>query len=252
MNTSSDQKTFYNSASEFYDEMISFTSSLEKRREWFAGIVNPAMKKAADLGCGSGLDSIALSQIGLEVTGFDISEGMISRAKRNAELYKVNPAFMVSEIHKIDNRFHNSFDLVSSLGNTIANIEPSKMPSSLSKVNRILLPGGKFIMQILNYAAILNKRERIISINKTGRDTIIRFYDFLDDHMDFNILKFDNENPGVRSIITTTIYPYLSDTLKKLLNEAGFTNIRIFGSLKSDEFNEELSKDLFISAEREM
>lgn len=242
-------KEFYNSASEFYDEMVSFSSSIENRIAWFRTLVTEKMKNAADLGCGSGLDTIALSKLGLKVTGFDVSELMIDHANKNAADNNVQAEFQVSELDKISIDYHNSFDLITSMGNTFANIEPQKLKPSFEKVYRMLVPDGIFVMQILNYELIMEQQQRIINIKKAKTNTYIRFYDFYPDHLNFNILKFVNDRPQSADILTTTIYPHLPAALTRLLRESGFGKINLFGNMKMENFDKDRSKDLILIAE---
>ncbi|PIQ08494.1 MAG: hypothetical protein COW71_11410, partial [Ignavibacteriales bacterium CG18_big_fil_WC_8_21_14_2_50_31_20] len=62
-------KNFYNDVSEYYDNMINFKQSLENKTANLKGFLSPEIKNAADIGCGSGIDSIALASLGLEVCG---------------------------------------------------------------------------------------------------------------------------------------------------------------------------------------
>ncbi|NJO89313.1 MAG: hypothetical protein HC831_10405, partial [Chloroflexia bacterium] len=62
---------FFDAVSESYDSMISFSDSVEKKINMLKEFINAGMQSAADLGCGTGVDSIALSELGLKVTAFD-------------------------------------------------------------------------------------------------------------------------------------------------------------------------------------
>ena len=65
---------FYNEVSPFYDSMISMEKSLIRRKTFYESVfTNKHIKVVADLGCGSGLDSLALASMGLKVSGFDSS-----------------------------------------------------------------------------------------------------------------------------------------------------------------------------------
>jgi ubiquinone/menaquinone biosynthesis C-methylase UbiE len=74
---------FYDELASDYDEMISFEKSVEKKKNLFKNFLSSEMKSAADIGCGSGVDSIALSLSGLKVTAFDPSSEMLKIAKSN-------------------------------------------------------------------------------------------------------------------------------------------------------------------------
>ncbi len=78
-------ESFYNAISSFYDDMIDFNKSLEKRKLILQKFIKDDYKTAADLGCGSGLDSIALSSLGLKVTPFDPFEKMIMKPGKMQE-----------------------------------------------------------------------------------------------------------------------------------------------------------------------
>jgi len=77
--------TFYNSASAYYDKMIDFDSALQKRKILLSNFIDDNIKSVADVGCGTGVDSISLSQLGLNVTAFDPSSEMINTARTNSE-----------------------------------------------------------------------------------------------------------------------------------------------------------------------
>jgi len=117
-NNISKSSYFYDDISCFYDEMISFENTLKSRHIAIKNLITPAMKYAADLGCGSGLDSISLALAGLDVTAFDISAGMIEIAKRNSLSRGLKINYVMSSIDKISIEYHNKFDIAVSLGNT--------------------------------------------------------------------------------------------------------------------------------------
>ncbi|MFA6597874.1 MAG: hypothetical protein WCS69_09125 [Ignavibacteriaceae bacterium] len=65
-------ENFYNAVSPFYDSMISFERSLEKRKAFYKKLfAQRNIQTVADIECGSGLDSLALANIDLEVSGQD-------------------------------------------------------------------------------------------------------------------------------------------------------------------------------------
>lgn len=242
-------KDFYDEASFFYDQMINFESNLEKR--------NASLKKifeksgfVADLGCGTGLDSIALVLNGHKVFGFDPSSKMIELAKINSLKYSVEISFSKNSILTIPEEYNSKFDYVVSLGNTLANIEGSVIYSTIQRIYNLLSNHGIALIHILNYSMVLEKGERILSIKSDDENFYIRFYDFVNGQVNFNILTFSKSNPNFHKLLTTKIYAYKFDLLAKVFDSVGFTNMKFWSDLERTKFNVSTSKDLFIYAEK--
>ena len=143
--------TFYDELAADYDEMISFDSAVGKKKTLLKSFVIAEMKSAADIGCGSGVDSIALASLGLKVTAFDPSTEMLKVAKANSNKMSVKIGFHNYSADNIPEDFNNQFDLVVSLGNTFANIPKEKFLASLQRCYEILRPKGQLLIQVLNY-----------------------------------------------------------------------------------------------------
>ena len=206
------------------------------------------MKEAADCGCGTGVDSVALSKTGLNVTAFDPSSEMITKAKTNANLYKVNVDFNTFPIHNIPGKFNNNFDFVLSLGNTFANIRKENFKESIKRCYEILRKGGTILIHILNYYRIIKEQNRIVNI-KQGKDySFVRFYDFENQTIKFNILTYKQSNPADHQLITTEIFPHSKKDFKENMRNAGFKKLEFYSSLAYAPFDKEASKDLFILA----
>ena len=60
--------------------MIGFDKSLNIKRSLLSDLLSINGNPILDFGCGTGIDSIALAQLGFNVTGYDISKEMINTA----------------------------------------------------------------------------------------------------------------------------------------------------------------------------
>lgn len=58
--------------------------------------------KVYDLGCGTGRDTNALRKLGLDVTGFDYSEGMLEVARQSFPKCSFKRLDMLNELHKLE------------------------------------------------------------------------------------------------------------------------------------------------------
>jgi glycine/sarcosine N-methyltransferase len=242
---------FYDELAFNYDEMISFDKAVERKKGLFKNFITAGMTKVADLGCGSGVDSIALASLGLIVTAFDPSEEMLEVAKENAEREKVRVTFHNNSIDSISEDFDNQFDLVVSLGNTFANIEREQLLKSLQRTKEILKPQGIILIQILNYEKILSEKQRIVNITKGVDKYFIRFYDFVGDEVIFNILIFKKEKPSEHKLISTKLFPHTRDDFDAILKKLEFSEVEYFSEFELATFHKEQSKDLIIRAIKE-
>lgn len=242
---------FYDSISDIYDKMIDIEKNLELRKNAYKELF-PLTGNAADIGCGVGLDSIALALNGHSVTAFDISPKMIEQAKLNAAKYNVNITTYVHSYQTIPKKFNHKFSSVVSVGNTIAHVNSKLVNTAIKKMYDLLLPGGKLFLHILNYQLIKKENKRINNIANRDGKIIIRFYDFRKDDLYFNILSFAQNAPKEFKLVTTKHYPHTKDEIGAYLRTAGFTKIKFMKNFAGEGFNVSTSKDLFVEAVKKL
>lgn len=248
MNEILNNHEFFNQLAEDYDLMISFAETIKRKKKILKNIITPGIKTAADIGCGTGTDSIALVQLGISVTAFDPSSEMIDKARKNAEASEADIKFSVSPAEDIPQEFNEKFDLVISFGNTFANIDKNKLPVAIKRCFELLREGGMLIIQILNYSKVISEKKRIVNITENDSKLFVRFYDFQVDYIVFNILKTIKSNLSDYSLISTKIYPHLKEDFKTILHRSGFKSLHFYSDLKLNPFDEKTSKDLIVKA----
>jgi ubiquinone/menaquinone biosynthesis C-methylase UbiE len=227
--------------------MINFNANLTKRVILLSGFRKNNQKTAADLGCGSGIDSIALSKNNFQVTGFDISGQMIRKARLNSKREDCKIKFVQTSLLCIPNSYSGKFDLVVSLGNTLANIDELRLKKVFSNAYRMLKKNGDFLIQVVNVEMMKRLKKRILGINKDNNYTIIRFYDFEINRTMFNILRIKNSDTMDYDIYSSEIFPHNLTTLCKIAKEAGFKTNRFYGGLNKTKFRSNVSHDLVVN-----
>lgn len=237
-------KNFYDSLSSVYDDMIDFDSALKRRIDLLSNIIGD-YKTAADFGCGTGIDSIALSKLGLHTDAFDQSEDMITRAKLNASNYKADVNFFSSPLECITSQ--NKYDLIVSLGNTLANLNKLQLKKTLDTCNGLLSEKGKIIIQILNFNLI---KDNIHTINETESSKYIvkRYYERTGGSLLFKIRIIDKED-RIENLIETPVFPHSGNLIAQLCNDANL-GVDFFGGLDLRGFDIDKSGDLVCIAER--
>jgi 2-polyprenyl-3-methyl-5-hydroxy-6-metoxy-1,4-benzoquinol methylase len=230
--------------------MLNFNKLVNTRAEVLKKFIKSSYKYGMDIGCGTGADSIALTMNGLKMAGYDTSLKMIQKAKLNSAKRNLKIKFSNSPVQNLGNLHNLKYDFVVSLGNAIANINQATLKKIFKRVNKLLKPGGSFLIQILNYESIRKADKRIVNITR-GKDSIfVRFYDFGENRLNFNVLRINDKTLQEYKLITTELYEYIKGDLKKLLAKNGINKIKFYSDLNKSAFNSKTSKDMVILAEK--
>lgn len=242
---------FYHALAEEYDEMTRFSARLESEkqvlRQW---VERYRISSVLDAACGTGLHAILFSQLGVQVTGCDVSEAMLTKARENSNRLEAQVHWVAAAMQSLRQNIRGKFDAVFCLGNSIPHLQTREdLNRTLQNFREVLQTGGTLILQLLNYHRILSEKKRIININRnrSGNIEYIRFYDFAKDRLVFNILTIDWSNEkAAHQIHSTGLFPYRKKDLETALKTSGFTNLEYFGDMKFSPFAEDSSSNLVI------
>lgn len=109
--------------------------------------VVPAYSKVCDLGCGDGYGSLKLAEKGYEVTGYDVADEMIHRAK---ETNKQNHSQFIKGDITILQLPENSYDSILAINSLEWTEDPLKV---LMHMKHMVKPGGYACVGILGPTA---------------------------------------------------------------------------------------------------
>lgn len=239
---------FFDELSAQYDSMIPFEKAIEQKEEVFKNLLKGNFKTIADVGCGTGSDSLALARLGYNVTSFDPSAKMLNKLKLNAKSCGLDLDSYQFGASQIPDDFNNKYDVVISFGNSFANVPANEFESSVCKCFSLLKEKGELYIQILNYEKILLEKKRIVRISSSEEKYFVRYYDFNENQVVFNILQFDKTNLTDHQLISTKIYPYSADDFTPVLKKAGFKTINYYGSFSFTPYDPQTSNDLIITS----
>lgn len=125
-----------------YDEFVvkGFADSRERRawQDHFASILGDEPLGILDVGCGPGIVSMQLAEMGHRMTSVDISDDMIARARKNADENGLSIDFRKGDAMSLDFA-DESFDAVVSDYMLWTVPDPEKV---FSEWMRVLKPGG--------------------------------------------------------------------------------------------------------------
>jgi glycine/sarcosine N-methyltransferase len=246
-------KQFYDSFADEYNEMTGLEIRFSKETPVFQSLLKKYhIELALDAGCGTGFHSILLAQLGLQVTATDISEQMLNVTQKNAKQKNVQVETIQSSFNDLNKKTNKTYDAVFCLGNSLAHIlEEKELLDSLKIFHEILKFGGLLFVQMLNYNRIMRNRERIQSIKEINGNIFVRFYDFIDKILLFNVLTIKKQGSEIKhSLRSIEIFPWQSADLVRIFYDAGYSQTQLFGNMSLNAYDELSSKDLVIIARR--
>ena len=184
---------------------------------------------AVDLACGTGSVAVLLARDGLQVTGVDLSEEMLTVACQKAQELENPPVFVCQPLQQL--RLPRGVDLaVCALDSLDYILDPADCRETIRRVFKVLNPGGMFIFDV-------NTQEKLRAMDGQV---------FLDEDDDVycvwrgefdegsNICSYGMDlfqrqgNCWHRSFEEHREYAYSQHQLTGFLKEAGFTSIRVY------------------------
>ncbi|MCP4723738.1 MAG: class I SAM-dependent methyltransferase [bacterium] len=241
---------FYDVLGEDYELMTDPESRISREKPFFDDLIREhRIESAVDIGCGTGHHVRLLAQSGVFTYGIDPEESFLHIAEKNLEGTSKNYKLAKGSIFDLEKLVDTKVDAVFCIGNTLPHIlSENDLKKALLSVFKVLKKDGIFIIQVVNYSKVLDKKQRILKAGRSGNKTFVRFYDFEDPLIRFNILKLTETNGISHELISTDLYPWKSDEIKVLLLETGFTDLKIFGGYDQKAFKNSESASLVIIA----
>lgn len=203
--------------------------------------------KILDVGCGTGRHAVELASRGYRITGIDLSESMLAKARQKAAEKNLKIDFRRCDARKLP--FNAEFDVALMLcEGAFPLMETDEMNFEiLQGVSRALKPAGKFIFTTLNgLFPLFNSVEKFCNETSDPGTAVYRGNRFdLMTFRDHNITELVDDL-GNRKVLECHERYYVPSEITWLLKSLGFTVIEIFGArlgafsradaLRSDDF----------------
>jgi 2-polyprenyl-3-methyl-5-hydroxy-6-metoxy-1,4-benzoquinol methylase len=214
----------YEQLSKYYNQLFKFNTQFN---EFLTPFVT-ANHQAIDLGCGTGRLTKLISDLGMNVSGIDLDEHMIKEAKKSYPYLEFKVENMLDSIE------NKRFDLITCFGNTLVHLNRIQLNLLFERVAKSLSKKGYFIIQILNYDAILKNKPQTLKELNTDHIKLIRKYDYLPES-----IRFETELHVNHDIISgfTHLYPYQIHELIQII-QAYQLKADIYGDLKMNAVSE--------------
>jgi ubiquinone/menaquinone biosynthesis C-methylase UbiE len=187
--------------------------------------------KILDVGCGTGRHSIELAKRGYNITGIDLSDSMLKKARDRAKANNLEINFLNFDARNLP--FNMDFDAAIMLcEGGFPLMETDEMNFEILKnVTRSLKGKGKFIFTTLNgLFPLYHSVEKYLTDSSLVDNATYRSNTFdLMTFRDFNVTEFADDYGNKKSLECNERY-YVPSEINWLLKSLGFKKIEIFGA----------------------
>jgi 2-polyprenyl-3-methyl-5-hydroxy-6-metoxy-1,4-benzoquinol methylase len=203
--------------------------------------------KILDIGCGTGRHSIELSKRGYSVTGIDLSQSQLARAREKAAAAGLDIPFLRHDARDLP--FYAEFDAAIMLcEGGFPLMETDEMNFDILKnITKTLKSPGTLILTTLNgLFPLFHSVEQFCKEAGNEGDAVYRENSFdLMTFRDHNITEFTDDN-GNKKILECNERYYVPSEISWLLKSLGYRTIDIFGAkLGAFSRNDKLGTDDF-------
>lgn len=188
-------------------------------------------QRIIDIGCGTGRHSIELTKRGYCVTGVDLSESQLMRAREKAKDLGLEIDFRKQDARQLP--FSNEFDLAIMLcEGAFPLMETDEMNFEILKnATRALKDNGKFIFTTLNglFPIFHSIKEFCASASVEGNATYDKNTFDLMTFRDHNITTVVDDSGNKKELASNERY-YIPSEITWILKTLGYRTINIYGA----------------------
>ena len=242
---------FYDQISDSYDEMTDLKNRLERIEDFVKALMSRyGPKSVLDAACGTGAYVVKLAQMGIDVTGADISAGMLAKARAQSGRVGVGARWINCPMQQLADHCPEKYDVVMCLGNSIPHIlTAGELDQTIKGFAGLLRPGGVLLIHLLNYSRIRQSGQRIVGVTRQGNNEYIRFYDIFPEIINFNLLKITWKGAHSEHQLTSTpLYPYTAQAIRQVIEKHGLGDISLYADYQFNPFDITQSQSLMVEA----
>lgn len=165
------QAEMANDARQFYDRLASDYHLLFQdwwaAAQWHGSVIREVLAaegtrppaEVLDCTCGIGTQALPLAQMGFRVTGTDVSEEAIRRAREEATDRGLAPHLLPADVRAVHEAVDGPFDAAISCDNSLPHLLTDEdITRALASIHACLRPDGLFLASIRDYDELAKQR----------------------------------------------------------------------------------------------
>lgn len=245
--------SFFDKYAHEYDRLTNARARYEPHKREIASLIRDyAPSFVVDAGCATGLSSLIFASEGITTVGFDREPKMIATAKKQYGEKEYPLKFVRGSFEDPPKSVIGKADLLVCLANGISGLGTVRLlRKGLKGFHACLRPGGKLVIQMLNFGAITENR--IMPIRATRDDGIIyvRYARRVGRRYSLHINRIDNS--GVEPTFEPFCHEFDNFSPAELMSAAklaGFKKLKKFADINRTKKFTSTSRDLVMVGEK--
>ncbi len=181
--------------------------------------------KILDVGCGTGRHCVEFARRGFQMTGLDLSQGMLDEAQKKVGNLPIRLVKADATNFELNEVFDAAFSLCEGAFNLLSETEDAELHdrSILQNIARHLKPGAPFLLTALNgYQIIRQMDDNAVQLGAFNPITMVAHY------------KDELDLPEGKKEIVIRERLFIPPEMVKLLNQTGFRCEYVFGGTAGD------------------
>ena len=192
-----------------------------------------AIKSVLDVSIGSGSATLQLAELGVHLSGSDLSEEMLAKCKSKALARNFSVELKCCDFRTVSDHFDGPFDCVASTGNSLPYVSNEDVLKTLEQMDSLVRPGGYIYFEVRNWDKILKDRNRFFPyapfFDGDTRINLTQMWDYNDDgSITFNILYlFEKDGKFFQMEVFEEHYnPIRKDLMLDKIRKMGYQDIQ--------------------------
>ena len=204
------------------------------------------VSKVLDCACGTGHDLILFHSFGCDVSGSDLSDAMLSQARKSITESKIDISVKKADYRDLEKHYDSQFDAVVCLSNAINEpLGDAETIRALCSMKTVLRTGGILVFDQGQSDASMRNPPKFAPVVNTRDFSRMFVMDYVGDVMKVDIFDFTHtEDRFDFNHAHVQVQIRLKADWDRILGKAGFTRIQYFGDWCFTQYDKEKSKRL--------
>jgi glycine/sarcosine N-methyltransferase len=206
-----------------------------------------------DCACGTGWHLLLLNKLGFEVWGSDVSEAMLTQARRNLAPYMSKIPLRQADYRDLPEHFQQNFDAVVCLGSIGYMPDEKQFLRALCSMQAVLRKKGILVMTTTLTDKQWKEKPRFKLVVNSPDISRLFVMDYFERTVDYHILDiYHSQESNELKVWRAELTVLLRDEQERLLKAAGFHQVDFYGAFDFTPYDKSRSHFLVTVAIKEV